>query len=211
MKDAAAGSGRGMSGGIKGISRMLPFTVARAIVRNLKLKGYKEWQAWSKAGQRPSNIPGCPHQTYRDEGWISYPDWLGYEYDQHASNMLAFAVARAIVRKLKLKGEKEWRAWSSSGQRPSNIPAGPHNMYRDDGWISYPDWLGYGSEGGNSSTDSSSLSSSSTSATQKKTKKKRKRRVKTKEPHPSDASGDATTANEPPPRKIKKEDEKRAY
>ena len=179
-------------------------------MRAIKLWSKNEWQAWSRSGQRPSNIPANPHNVYRDDGWISYPDWLGYE-EQARGKVLPFAVARMLVQKLELGSAKEWKAWSSSGQRPSNIPAGPHNMYRDDGWISYPDWLGYGSEGGNSSTDSSSLSSSSTSATQKKTKKKRKRRVKTKEPHPSDASGDATTANEPPPRKIKKEDEKRAY
>ena len=56
-----------------------------------------------------------------------------------ASDMLPFAAARAIVRKLKLKGCKEWKAWSKSGQRPSNIPSHPNRNYRDDGWISMPD------------------------------------------------------------------------
>ena len=32
------------------------------------------------------------------------------------------------------------------------------------------------------------------------------RRIKTEEPRPSDASGDPTTADDPPPRKIKKEE-----
>jgi hypothetical protein len=85
--------------------------------------------------------------TYRDDGWISYPDWLGYGKGQQAravGKMLPFAVARAIVQKLKLKGREEWREWRKSGQRPSNIPAGPDKTYRDDGWISMPDWLGYG-------------------------------------------------------------------
>ena len=102
------------------------------------------------------------------------------------SRMLPFAAARAIVRKLKLKGREEWRAWSKSGQRPSNIPSHPDDTYRDDGWISMPDWLGYGSEGGASGSGSSS-SSSSSSATQKKTKKKTKRKTK------------RTVAPQPPP------------
>ena len=99
-----------MSGGIKGISRMLPFAVARAIVRNLKLKGQKEWAAWSKSGQRPSNIPGNPDKVYRDDGWTSWPDWLGYEgrVVGKSENMLSVAAARAIVRKLKMKCNKEW-------------------------------------------------------------------------------------------------------
>ena len=93
-------------------SDMLPFAAARTIVRKLKLKGVEEWKEWckcSKAGQRPSNIPGCPHQVYRDDGWISMPDWLGYE-GQARGAMLPFAVARAIVQKLKLKGNREWWA-----------------------------------------------------------------------------------------------------
>ena len=47
----------------------------------------------------------------------------GGGWNKGTSRMLPFAVARAIVQKLKLKGDKEWREWSKSGQRPSNIPA----------------------------------------------------------------------------------------
>ena len=143
------------------------------------------------------------------------------------SRMLPFAEARAIVRKLKLKSEKEWQAWSKSGQRPSNIPACPHKTYRDDGWISTADWLGYGSSGGGQAASRSSSSSSSASTAPKKKKKRKrpaaphpdappppppppashpKRRIKTEEPRPSDASGDPTPADDPPPRKIKKEE-----
>jgi hypothetical protein len=147
VKDAE-GKGKGCGAWNKGTSRMLAFAAARAIVRKLKLKGVKEWEAWSKSGQRPSNIPSNPARTYRDDGWISWPDWLGCKGRAAPGSMLPFAVARAIVRKLKLKGNKEWEAWSSSGQRPSNIPATPSRTYRDDGWISMPDWLGYEKRGG---------------------------------------------------------------
>ena len=43
----------------------------------------------------------------------------GGGWNKGTSRMLPFAVARAIVQKLKLKGDKEWREWSKSGQRPS--------------------------------------------------------------------------------------------
>ena len=99
VKDA---KGKGGGGGRVFSSRMLPFAVARAIVHKLKLKSQEEWQAWSKAGQRPSNIPATPNRTYRDDGWISFPDWLGYE-GRAVGQMLPFVVARAIVLKLKLK------------------------------------------------------------------------------------------------------------
>ena len=104
MKDAVeTGEERG-KGWRKG--SYLSFTLARAIVRKLMLKSQKEWRKWSKAGHRPSNIPAGPDDTYRDDGWISYPDWLGKEGGRGA--MLPFASARAIVRKLKLKSKKDW-------------------------------------------------------------------------------------------------------
>jgi hypothetical protein len=221
--------------GYKGQARhedMLPFAVARAIVRKLKLKSQKEWKEWRKPGQRPSNIPSNPHTVYRDDGWISWPDWLGYETTRAPrGKMLPFAVARAIVRKLKLRSDKEWQAWSKAGSRPSNIPTNPDKVYRDDGWISMPDWLGYGSQGGAASRSSSSSSSSTSTAPKKKKRKRRpaaphpdapppppppssshlKRRIKTEEPRPGDTSSDPTsTADEPPLRKIKKETEEGA-
>jgi hypothetical protein len=127
------------------------FTVGRVFVRGLELKGERGWKAWKKKGQRPSDIPSAPDKTYRDDGWISWPDWLGSGGTSNQArhvNMLPFAVGRAYARKLKLKNRPEWREWSKSGQRPSNIPATPQRSYHNDGWVSYSDWLGYGSEGG---------------------------------------------------------------
>jgi hypothetical protein len=210
---------------------MLPFAVGRAYARKLKLKTHREWQEWSKSGQRPSDIPGSPDQTYRDDGWISWPDWLGYgEGRVLAKDMLPFAAARAYVRKMELENAKEWKEWSKSGQRPSNIPSSPHKAYRDDGWISMPDWLGYGSEGGAAVYRASSSSSSATTAPKKKTKKKRKRRptttkpsdlppppppsaspfkptVKTEPPSSKSSGGSSDRSTEPPLRKIKKEED----
>jgi hypothetical protein len=118
------------------------FTEARAFARGLGLKTWRGWQAWSKSGERPSDIPGNPAVTYRDDDWISWPDWLGNERVAWKS----FTEGRALVRGLGLRSAKEWQAWSKSGQRPSDIPSDPPVAYRDDGWISWPDWLGNGKE-----------------------------------------------------------------
>ena len=59
---------------------MLSFTSARAIVRRLRLTSAKEWQEWSKSGQRPNNVPSGPHRVYKGKGWVSWPDWMGYQY-----------------------------------------------------------------------------------------------------------------------------------
>ena len=132
----------------KGMARggALSFEAARTFVRTLKLSGWKEWTEYSKSGKRPSNIPSAPAKMYRDAGWVSMPDWLGYEGKEVMANggALSFEAARTFVRTLKLGSHKEWREYSKSGKRPSNIPGNPSTTYRDAGWISLPDWLGYG-------------------------------------------------------------------
>jgi hypothetical protein len=204
------------------------FEDGRELARGLELKSKKEWEAWSKSSQRPSDIPSSPDKAYRDAGWISWPDWLGSGKARNKVAPLPFTVGRAYARKLKLRSNREWKAWSKSGQRPSNIPGNPNKVYRDDGWISYPDWLGYGSEGGAAARSSSS--SSATTAPKKKTKKKRKRRsatthpsdlppppppstspsqvkVKTEPPSSKSGGGSSDRSTEPPLRKIKKEED----
>ena len=65
-----------ISGKVSGSYRC--FEVARAYVRTLGLKSWKDWQAWSKSGARPHDIPGHPHTMYKQSGWLSYGDFLGY-------------------------------------------------------------------------------------------------------------------------------------
>ena len=57
----------------------LSFEAARAFARTLTLGGEREWREYSKSGKRPSHIPSSPWKTYLDAGWVSFPDWLGYE------------------------------------------------------------------------------------------------------------------------------------
>ena len=74
---SASSASRG-SRGSRGSSReWLPFEKARAIVWELKLRGTREWVEWFKSGSRRADIPGNPAVAYRDEGFVSYPDWLG--------------------------------------------------------------------------------------------------------------------------------------
>ena len=145
---SSGGGGGGAAqaaGGPPPPSEWLSFDAARALVRALKLGGWTEWREYSKSGKRPSNIPSTPHTVYRDAGWVSMPDWLGYEGKKTMAKggALPFEEARTFVRTLKLGRNKEWLAYNKSGKRPKNIPSRPEKVYRDTGWVSMPNWLGY--------------------------------------------------------------------
>ncbi len=132
------------NGSVRGKS-FLSFEEARDFARNLNFKNLREWKKWSKSGQIPLNIPKAPDQAYKDKGWISWGDFLGTE---NSSNMdreyLSFEKAREYARNMNLKNQKEWFKWSKSEEKPENIPANPHTVYKDKGWMGYGDWLGNG-------------------------------------------------------------------
>ena len=113
-----------------------PFEEARAFVRTLGLKNANEWRAYCRSAKRPSDIPATPYGVYADAGWVSFNDWLGQDWRP-------FREARAFARTLGFKSSTEWRAYCRSGKKPNDIPKSPVDVYADDGWTDWGDWLGY--------------------------------------------------------------------
>ncbi|NUN63609.1 hypothetical protein HCU40_02345 [Pseudanabaena biceps] len=121
------------------------FEEARTFAHQLQLKNKEEWFTWSKTDQRPEDIPVDPFGVYKDQGWISWGDWLNTGSVASFNRVyLPFEEARTFARNLQLKNIKEWVFWTQGETRPENIPVTPDNIYKDDGWISWGDWLGTG-------------------------------------------------------------------
>ena len=53
------------------------FEEARMFVRGLNIKGCRGWREWCQSGDRPADIHGSPDAKYRNDGWISWNDFLG--------------------------------------------------------------------------------------------------------------------------------------
>jgi hypothetical protein len=119
-------------------ARYLSFEEARRVVRQLGLKKTKQWWEWSRE-HRPALIPSSPHKMYAGKGWVSMVDWLGI-----GDRFLEFEEARAIVRKAGLKSVEQWQQWCRAGHRPANVPSNPNLAYAGKGFVSMPDFMGYG-------------------------------------------------------------------
>jgi hypothetical protein len=123
-----------------------PFEEARKFARSLKLSSSVKWYEFCKSPDFPSDIPKRPERTFENEGWRGYSDWLGTthgKYLRKGKGRLSFEEAREYVHSLKLKGLKDWWIYCKSGKRPANIPASPHESYKDE-WKGYGDWTGTG-------------------------------------------------------------------
>lgn len=121
--------------------QFLPFEEARKYARALQLKSQGEWFRYCSS-KRPENIPCNPNQVYRNKGWISWGDWLASgNIHPNCKKFRAFKDARTFVRKLELKGVKQWGKYRRSGKKPNDIPSCPYRIY-DEEWIDFYDWLG---------------------------------------------------------------------
>jgi len=122
----------------------LEFSEARSYVRQLNLKNYTEWRAFARSNNRPNNIPSDPNEKYKNDGWISLGDWLGTKNLAYKNQRwVDFEEARTIVRQLNFGSNKEWRSFAQSDKRPREIPSAPDKKYKNSGWISWSDFLGY--------------------------------------------------------------------
>ena len=132
-----------------------PFEEAREFAVGLNLSGGKDWAEFSKGnlpekGFLPSDIPRHPNETYSDLGWISWGDWLGTgNVAKFLRSYRSFKEARSFVQSLNIKKQKDWRKFCKGelpelGCLPEDIPATPHQVYANSGWISMGDWLGTG-------------------------------------------------------------------
>jgi hypothetical protein len=135
----------------------LMFEEARSWVRLQKLKSTTEWKEFVSSSKykdfcasMKAIIPKNPATAYKNEGWNGWGDWLGTGRvaNQHRA-FRDFASARDFARSLKLRSQTEWQLWSKGKLphlpvRPSDIPSHPYEVYRDQGWVNWPDWLGNG-------------------------------------------------------------------
>lgn len=118
----------------------MPFEDARETVQGVNLASYFEWRNWCRTS-RPTFIPSNPDVFYRYSGWTSWIDFIGIP---PATRFVLYEEAREYARSLELRTSNEWHLWCrKSGQRPQHIPAHPERFYKNVGWTSWYDFLGY--------------------------------------------------------------------
>jgi len=122
------------------------FEDAKNFVRKLEIKNQRGWAAYCKSGKKPNNIPYHPERHYKNKGWKNYGDWLGTGMIRPRDRVYwTYDKSRDYVQKLGLKSNQAWRTFSKSGKLPKEIPANPHKVYKNKGWISFGHWFGTGS------------------------------------------------------------------
>ena len=110
--------------------------------RELKLKNTTAWNEYRKSGNKPDNIPSTPNMVYKNDGWISLPDWLGNGNLSNKGRIwLTFEECQKFAQKNSITSQIEWEKFGKSGKRPSNVPSHPDREFPKQ-WKGWPNFLG---------------------------------------------------------------------
>ncbi len=118
------------------------FLEAKKFVHSLGFKNTKEYNKWSRSGEKPDYIPYSPNRVYKKE-WKGWGDWLGTgTIATQDRKYWSFLEAKKFVHSLGLKSWQEWRKWCRSGEKPDYIPTNANIIY-EEVWKGWYDFLGY--------------------------------------------------------------------
>jgi hypothetical protein len=111
----------------------LSFEEARAIIRDLGLQSVKDFKVLKD--KRPLGVPFEPNLSYKNNGWVSWGDFLGTNKVQ--SKKAVFVSYEDCKKWMIENGVASGEDWLVKRKgKPSYIPANPHSIYKSE----WPGW-----------------------------------------------------------------------
>ena len=119
----------------------MPFEKATEYVWSLNLNSQMEWYEYCKSGKKPDDIPSGPYSIYKNNGWLSWGDWLGKTPGWNGK-YIDYNSLKELVRKEKINSRGEWKNFKILNKNRFDIPTKPNKVYKNTGWKSWGEFLG---------------------------------------------------------------------
>ncbi len=128
--------------------KFLSYSKAKIALNKEKIENANPgWRNYLKSKKRNFLIPSQPDQYYLNKGWKGWSDFLGQGYIKKGirrrGNYKSFISCKIYVQKLNLRSFNDWLNYCKSKNKPNFIPPHPHIVYKNNGWKSWPNFLGY--------------------------------------------------------------------
>jgi len=107
-------------------------------LKEIELSGHNSFIEWFSL-IKPIDIPSNPHIIYKEK-WVSWGEFLSTgNICNSKKEFIDYKMCRDIVIKNNIKTVNDFCKWID---RPENIPSKPNIIYKNNGWISWSDFLG---------------------------------------------------------------------
>jgi hypothetical protein len=114
----------------------LPYEEAKKIVKVHVFKNVSEYQTWK---ERPSCLPFAPQKIYKNNGWISWGDFLGHgKVSVNKAEFLSFEECKKWFKENNVITGAQWKIERKN--KPSFMPSHPDKIYSDK-WKGWKDFL----------------------------------------------------------------------
>jgi len=114
------------------------------------IQSFDEWREFVKSKKFPAGlIPKTPQYFYKNKGWISWGDFLSTgNVSVSKKKYMSFSQAKNFIKNLQLKSSSDYRKYCKGEfktlpQKPNDLPVAVSEIYKNDGWKGFQDFLGY--------------------------------------------------------------------
>jgi len=117
---------------------------AKKFIKPFNLKNTKDWIKFSQSKKRPEYIPASPRDTYLNNGWKGFGDFLGFGISEKYVKLYSYNEAKKVNKNLKILSSSDYRERKKNRTISPRLPYKPNIIYKSEGWISWGDYLGTG-------------------------------------------------------------------
>jgi hypothetical protein len=119
--------------------------VKQWVQSNLNVKSIKDWRLYVKTHTLPDFIPRDPAKKYKNNGWVSWGDFLGtHRVADNYIERISYDEAKIILEPLNIRSATEYRKLHDEGKLPKTLPKKANRYYDKRGWVSWADYLSNG-------------------------------------------------------------------
>src|SRR5262249_33813101 len=107
--------------------KWMPFANARTLSRTVGLSSANQFRRWRRGHLKhrircPADMPMHPDRVYPE--FKDWPDFLGFT----ATAWMTFDEAKAFVRRIGIKNQREYREWAAGRLHRPGLPVRPKNI-----------------------------------------------------------------------------------
>ena len=119
--------------------------VKQWVQSTLKVKSINQWLRYIKNNDLPDFIPRDPAKKYKNNGWVSWGDFLGTNrVSDNYVVRLSYDEAKRLLEPLNIRSATEYRKVYKEGKLPNTLPKRANRYYGNRGWLSWADYLSNG-------------------------------------------------------------------
>ena len=115
----------------------LTYEESKQVIKEHKFNNIKNFQTWKN---RPTNIPFAPQKIYKNNGWISWGDFLGHgKVSALKAKFVTFEECKQWFKENKILSSERWKN-EIRKTKPNFIPSHPDKIYKTQ-WKGWNDFL----------------------------------------------------------------------